>query len=613
MNLLNIDLQDLEISESELFLKAQNNYYQILVELIEKGSIPGGHKITSQTCLSSHLGEILKDQNFLTEIEETMNITTEQLELWPDEKDKYHVIHEVVQAYQDQGEIYTKIIEKYNQKKKSLNDVLNPRQDGVMAVRKSILNIERIFLMMIGRVFYCIDQREEMGKFQVLCETAEADLNKLRESWNFFDSNRDYSEKVFYTLKDNIKKAVSSITEAARQWNITLSVFGHDPEANTEIFNLNIADEKYEKVREIFSDFCEITTEIGETKFDNNEGGLSEQWTDFQDQLQFNEKERKFNNDAMYIQNKDLIPEPVDKNNTKVLSTAARFIEDIDDKAKRETKPTNIDACNTQYAAVIKFLQEAISSAEKILNKVPVKRKGHLENALEDINQEVVRGWEILATVDGGKQDRENLDSLIQIARGLKDSLRDKLDEFDDMELLQKQLPKGSFAIWNTEEPEDYLTFRQLMRAQLPALIDDTLKASTIKSKIIGRNSADILKEIQNLDKEEAIWERLDKIYGNTLIQLSNMENKLKKLKEFPEDFRAELKNAQELISYIRVCKMYGAEESLTTSFTVKYANRLNRDNALRLLRTRGNPDEIIRVLEEVLDEDHELVNISCQ
>ena len=164
MKLLNIDLQDPAISDSDLFLKVLYNYHQMLVELIEEGSIPGGHRITSQTCLASHMGEILTDQNFLAEIEKTIKITTEQLEKLPDKENKYHVIEEVVKAYQDQRDIYIKIIENYNQKKKPLIDVLSHREDGVMKIRKSILNIERIFLMMIGRVFRCRNHEEEIEK-----------------------------------------------------------------------------------------------------------------------------------------------------------------------------------------------------------------------------------------------------------------------------------------------------------------------------------------------------------------------------------------------------------------------------------------------------------------
>ena len=149
------------------------------------------------------------------------------------------------------------------------------------------------------------------------------------------------------------------------------------------------------------------------------------------------------------------------------------------------------------------------------------------------------------------------------------------------------------------------------MEALLPGLADDTLKVNTIKSKIVGKDAEDILKEIRNIDNPDDVWKRLDKRFGNILIQLSHIEKRLKKLKEFPEDFKTELNNTRELLQYVYVCRTYGGEDSLTTSFTIKYASKLGKINALKLMRAKGDRDEIIRVLEEVLDENERLVNIS--
>ena len=609
MKITNIELEDPAISEQEIFLKVQNNYHQLLVEFMENGTIQGGHLITSRTCLVSPADKIFLDKEFLEEVEKTLAISNEKLQWWPDLENKYDVMEKVVLAYQDQRDLFTQVIEKFKDKKKSsLLDVLG-KDTEILAIRKTILNIERILLMLMYRVYNYNTQKEEERKFLQLCDMAEADLKNLKDDWNIFDSNGDYTEKVFYTLRDNIKRTVGSITEAARQWNVTVTVFGHDSSANTELFNLNIADEKYQKVRDIFSDFCVIATEIGETQFDNIEGGLSEQWTDFQSQLQFKEKERKFNNDAQYNKVESGIPNPVDLNNTKVLSTAGKVMEDIDDKSKRDNKPV-IASNNHQYAAAIQFLQETTSSAKKILNKVPKAKKGQVEYSLEELSQEVERGRKILATTEGEKQDRENLGTLIQEARNLKDLLSDRLDEIDDLKVMQSQLPKASFPVWNTD-PEDYFNFRRLMEALLPGLADDTLKVNTIKSKIVGKDAEDILKEIRNIDNPDDVWKRLDKRFGNILIQLSHIEKRLKKLKEFPEDFKTELNNTRELLQYVYVCRTYGGEDSLTTSFTIKYASKLSKINALKLMRAKGDRDEIIRVLEEVLDENERLVNIS--
>ena len=181
-----------------------------------------------------------------------------------------------------------------------------------------------------------------------------------------------------------------------------------------------------------------------------------------------------------------------------------------DEKIFEKKIPDPPSPSDSKFKRVTRNLNKTIESVQGELMNENQIQKCELNFLLDELKSGVQLGRNTLMESNGENSDHVNLENKISEARQLTIKLTKMIDTINNKEVLRKQLPSPEWSVWDSS-PENYLDFKAQMETHLQALGSEKLKLSTLKSKIVGRESENIKKELLGVQTLTEAFRVLDK------------------------------------------------------------------------------------------------------
>ena len=220
--------------------------------------------------------------------------------------------------------------------------------------------------------------------------------------------------------------------------------------------------------------------------------------------------------------------------------------------------------------------------AEKRIMKARKALKMKLqEEPLRTLKQEV-KSIKKKITVYGDEDDEE-LNFIEEKLEDLILKIDGQLEEKKLTDRRLKQLPRGKLMVWDGSVSQ-YIDFKTMMKEML-IYDSESLKLSTLKDCIQGKEKAFIAEMLYNVDSLEEAFQVLDTHYGDIRTVMPRLRAKLDKMPSYPENEEVENKNIQALLTYWQTAKKHNVEKSFVDSYFIQeYSDKLSKLNKKLLI-----------------------------
>ena len=631
-NLYSISPEVSTIQETkDTFLHFFHNYSVILKTILTEGSVRTGYSRNSPIFAL----EPIADKNFVNYLSVTTKqyITEDILTNWPDARTKEPLLKTLFTHYKTNSKFYEKFLQNYKAKKDEWVIESVFEDSNFLKYRTSILNLEKAIIMTINRSHLSNVEKDLNKTLQSQAESAATEATALEAFWNTLknedDEGDDLKEEYLTELTEMVSSVLDGLKEAAQTYNILKTLIPSDITADSKKF--------------IFSNYQEYMTAISNISLALQTTCSKIEIATFQGQ----KRKIKFSDDEKYTKAlEDLklghnfkfkvqteIPDvglnlvPVESTNVKVTSPRAESPKPIIN-IRKEGSVTSSDtdqdthSDNESVASVgtkgkkrktnvAKFemaernLKKTMARVNIALNEDDLK-KSRCQNLLAELKQvtEMARGVLFKETVSSSdKNATKKLEDAIDQSLTISDSLTEILDGINSKEVLRASLPKAAFPQWRGDG-EGYLIFREAMLPHLQSLTTESLKLSTLKAQMLGPDCEKLKKKLYGITTLKKYIAELDKRFGDIEKVLPKKMEQLKQLKMHPKSRIQELVNCEKLLSYCRMCSSFNAIQNVNLLWVTQHANYLTEYNACKLLATKGNADQIIKLLEKITEEN---------
>ena len=270
----------------------------------------------------------------------------------------------------------------------------------------------------------------------------------------------------------------------------------------------------------------------------------------------------------------------------------------------KNSKQQGKENLSNQFEKAYQNLERTLQRIQDTLATSKELKKTRCNNLLDDLKKttELAKNTQVKEEPPD-EETRNKMDIAIETSFNVQDQLTDIIDGINDNENLRKQLPQANWQTWYGEA-ETYLSFKREMLPHLKSLTTEELKLSTLKAHMKGNECQRIIKKFNGITTLNKFIEELDKRYGKIEKQIPRKLEELKRLRWKPRGKLEELPNVEKMLSYVRTCQSFGAEENIGLVWITEFANLLTEDNAIKLMATDGDSRRIIKLLEKISEED---------
>ena len=623
-----IDLDNIESIE-EVFRLFYNNFIILLQNILENGCIESGYQndstiFNTEEIRISNFDEICRISNKL--------IRNEYYTRWPD-KDKVAYLTTAFTTFLANQKLYKTFITDFVDQQNVPMDLT--LEDKFGNYRRLIYNIEQFTIVILNR--------SQLNKIEVdlqtnctsLISAAAKEVESTKTFYQNVSQNSEFTQENLENLESRISRALKALQNSAKASNILARITpGQTSLQATNKFTFKGPGNKVTQISNLSMEIQTVATKMENHTWDDQKVDFKQNQTyiDCMDSLKLGGNQ-KFKiptqmPDLQFLQvkateanNLNIVsPRPLSPLNPVTINNGDDSKEETDSDdtlsgggdPTPEPKPTI--KSEKEKANIVKF-ENALRNVRKTITRVEEALKTNLkksrcQNLLGELKQVTEMGRNVLfkeTTQD--KKMQKRLEDAVDQCLVLQDSLTEILDEINSNEVLRQSLPKAAFPTW-TGDPEGYLTFRQTMVPHLESLTTEPLKLSTLQHQMTGSSCEKIKKKLYGVNTLKKYIEELDKRYGDIEKVLPKKMEELKKLKVQPKNRIQESTNAEKLLSYCRMCQNFGAVQNINLVWVSQYANYLTENNACKMLGTKGDSQQVIKLLEKINEENEAYVDI---
>ena len=598
-----------------------HNFAVILKTILTEGSVRTGYNKNSPIFAP----EPISDGNFTRNLEITsQQYLTEDIFLnWPDSKTKGPLLRTLFTYYRTNNKFYSSFIKRLKEKKDEWAIESMFQETNFLNYRTSILNLEKAIIMTINRNNLSKIEKDLRETLQNQAENAASENKALEAFWNTLinedEGDGDLKEEYATELTGMVYTILNWLQESAKTYNILKTVVPSDITADKKRFIFSNYNDYMTAIPNILIHLQTICSKIESRTF----GGKKIKFDEQEKYKQAVEDLKLGNNFKFQIQttipDTDLKLTPVESTNLKVTSPRSDSPKPMIKITKEEKTDSNIDldsdsdddtvpSVKTKDKNSEKFSM-ALRNVKKTQSRVDSAlqddlKKSRCQNLLGELKQVTEMARNVLfKETTNDKEITRKLEDAIDQYLVLMDSLTEILDGINSNEVLRQSLPKAAFPTWYGDG-EGYLCFKNTMLPHLECLSTEPLKLSTLKHQMVGSNCERLKRKLYGVTTLKKFLIELDKLYGDIEKVLPKKMEQLKQLKSHPKSRIQELCNAEKLLSYCRMCESYNAIQNVNLLWVTQHANLLCEENACRLLQTKGNSEEIIKLLEKITEED---------
>ena len=617
--MVSIDLDNIESFE-EVFNLFYNNFIILLQNILENGCIESGYQhdssiFNTEEIRISNVDEICTASRNL--------IRNEYYTRWPD-KGKVAYLTTAFTTFLANQKLYKTFITDYVDQQDVISDL--SQSDKFGNFRRLILRIEQFIIAILNRSQLNRIEEDLQTNCASLVSAATKEVESTKTFYQNVSQNNEFTQENLENLESKISRALKALQNSAKasnilaritpvQTNIDQSKFTFKGPGNmvTQISNLSL------EIQVLATNIESHTWEDQKVDFKQDQG-----YIDSMDSLKLGNN-LKFKINTQIPTLKFLQVKPTEAGNQNIASPRPLSpIDPIpiydggDDKTETESDDTlsggddprpkpkiklEKKARGAKYEMAIKNLTKSMIRVQSALNSEDDLKKTKAQNLLSELKNATEMARNVLYKTSGDKDTGRKLEQTIDSALEMMDNLTEILDSIHSQDQLRASLPKGSFPVWNGDA-EGYLNFKKTILPHLESLTTEPLKLSTLKNQMTGHICEKIKRKLYNITTLDKFIEELDKRYGDLEKILPDKLKEMNKLKPNPRSKLQELTNVTALLSYVRVCESFDGLSNINLLWVTQYAFYLTESNACKLLATKGKPDKVIPLLEQISEED---------
>ena len=613
----------------EIFIKFFHNFTVILKGILVDAGTKSGYSRNSPIFAL----EPISDSKFTNYLQVTTNnyLTEDMFLNWPD-KLKGSLLKTLFTHYKTNNKFYSRFIQNFKAKKDEWKIESLFEDCSFLEYRTSILNLEKAIIMTLNRSNLSNVEEDYRKTLQSQAASAATEDTALEAFWNTLvneGEEEDLKEEYLTELTEMVFKVLDMLIQAAETYNILKTLIPPDITADSSKFLFPNYNEYMVAIPNIL---IHLQTTCGKIESKTFQGQKKKiKFSDHEKYTKAIEDLKLGQNFKFKVQTNipdiDLKLTAVESTNIKVTSPRSESPKPIIKITKEENvtssgtdSDTSSDnesvisvktkdskskkkARGAKYEMAIKNLTKSMIRVQSALNSEDDLKKTKAQNLLSEIKNATEMARNVLYKTSGDKDTGRKLEQTIDSALEMMDNLTEILDSIHSQDQLRSSLPKGSFPVWNGDA-EGYLNFKKTILPHLESLTTEPLKLSTLKNQMTGHICEKIKRKLYNITTLDKFIEELDKRYGDLEKILPDKLKEMNKLKPNPRSKLQELTNVTALLSYVRVCESFDGLSNINLLWVTQYAFYLTESNACKLLATKGKPDKVIPLLEQISEED---------